>query len=185
MEMSVEAFVRLLASEALPAVKENELRQAIRNAMRQHAENQIRVALVTAIKACRLEARSLIARIPFALAPSSEFNALDWLMNDESQAAARALLGRPGPSDGTTQAESKGKPEPTQRWQEKAILDAISTLGLNPQDIAVTNGKRGPKADIRAWLRARDRAATWSEAVFNKAWRRLVDSESIRVRVIR
>jgi hypothetical protein len=91
----------------------------------------------------------------------------------------------PSPSDGATPAESKGKREPTQRWQEKAILDAISTLGLNPHDIAVTNGKRGPKADIRAWLRARDRPAMWSEAVFNKAWRRLVDSESIRVRVIR
>ena len=53
MEMNVEAFVRLLASEDFPVVEESELRADIRAAMREQVENQIRVALVNAIKAGR------------------------------------------------------------------------------------------------------------------------------------
>lgn len=99
-----------------------------------------------------------------------------------------APISRPqvlNPSDGATPAESKDKPIQRLPWQETAILDAISTLGFDPKNIAVTSGKRGPKAEIRTWVRSRDGVAKWSESVFNKAWRRLVDSESIRVRVIK
>lgn len=81
-------------------------------------------------------------------------------------------------------ADSAGKPSPRQPWQEDQILKAISALGLNPLEIAVARGKRGPKADIKTWLRDLDGSAHWSESKFNKAWERLIASNSIRVRVI-
>jgi hypothetical protein len=108
-----------------------------------------------------------------------------WVRDVADWEAPSELVGMTGERTPLSPAESKGAPIARQLWQESAILDAISTLDLNPKDIAVTNGKRGPKAEIRTWLRARDGDAKWSESVFNKAWERLTESGSIRVRVIR
>jgi hypothetical protein len=174
MEMNVEAFVRLLANEAHPFLPENELRADIRGAMREETASQIRDALANAIKAGRLEVRSLIARIPFALAPTAEINPIDWLVSDEAQTVARALLGRPGPRDDTTPAESKDKPMPTQRWQESRIHEVMRELGITLESLPpVINGKRGVAADIRDLLRERDGIWKWSDTVFEKAWKRV------------
>jgi hypothetical protein len=81
-------------------------------------------------------------------------------------------------------AAASVKPGPLMPWQEDEILKAISKLGLNPHEIVVARGKRGPKAEIKTLLRERDGQANWSESKFNKAWERLIASNSIRVRVI-
>jgi hypothetical protein len=108
-----------------------------------------------------------------------------WVRDVAEWDAPAELVGMTGERTPFSPAEPKGAPIARQRWQETAILDAISTLGLNPQDIAVTNGKRGPKAEIKTWLKGRDGEAKWGESVFNKAWERLTESASIRVRVIK
>ena len=93
----------------------------------------------------------------------------------------RALVSEPA----AMIAAAAGKPNPRQSWQEDAILEAISTLGLNRKSLAVPSGKPGAKAEIRAWVRKRDGLAKWSESVFNKAWRRLIESDSIGLRRIK
>ena len=188
MELSVEAFVRLLASEDFPSVEENELRADIRAAMREQAENQIRDALASAIKAGRLEVRSLIARVPFGLAPSAAFNPLDWLMGDDSQTAARALLGRPGPQSVESSApisstQVSGEPVPLTTGDMAALLDGIERteakwlrmLGDCPKWLEIARVSKGaPGRAAAAWnpvnaalaLQSRQAPATKLRALF-------------------
>jgi hypothetical protein len=80
----------------------------------------------------------------------------------------------PSPGDGATPAESKGRPMPTQLWQESQILDAMRELGISLDSLPVVkNGKRGAGADIRELLRKRHGIAQWSDSKFEKAWKRV------------
>jgi hypothetical protein len=91
----------------------------------------------------------------------------DLRVNEET---LRALVGDPAALNGSP----KPKPIPRQLWQESRIREAMQELGISLESLpAVKNGNRGVAADIRDLLRSRDGIERWSDAIFEKAWKRV------------
>lgn len=73
--------------------------------------------------------------------------------------------------------DPRDKPLPRQRWQEQEILRVIGELGHKANELP--KPQAGRRGGVRAQVRKRLTDPMWTEAVFKKAWNRLIVSEEI------